>query len=303
LFAIIFNYFTKERKFYMNKTKIQGIILSLIIGIGVGTGGTLIYENEKHSNEIAQVEAKYENNDTKALVQQNVLATLWQQNSGEVKALRYEAYNSGMNYVDKLVKEKTDKPYAVTLDIDETIIDNSPHAGYEIKHNELYSKENFGEWVQKADAKAIDGSKEFTDYAKSKGFEVFYVSNRSEDKELDATIKNMKKLGFVNSDKEHILLKTDTSNKDARWNKIKEKYNLAIYCGDNLGDFPNGYDKKSNEERRAIVEKEKKFFGTKYIVLPNPTYGDFENAVYNYDFKMSPSDKMKARLKTINSFK
>lgn len=287
----------------MNKTKIQGIILSLIIGIGVGTGGTLIYENEKHSNEIAQVEAKYENNDTKALVQQNVLATLWQQNSGEVKALRYEAYNSGMNYVDKLVKEKTDKPYAVTLDIDETIIDNSPHAGYEIKHNELYSKENFGEWVQKADAKAIDGSKEFTDYAKSKGFEVFYVSNRSEDKELDATIKNMKKLGFVNSDKEHILLKTDTSNKDARWNKIKEKYNLAIYCGDNLGDFPNGYDKKSNEERRAIVEKEKKFFGTKYIVLPNPTYGDFENAVYNYDFKMSPSDKMKARLKTINSFK
>ncbi|MGG7098365.1 5'-nucleotidase, lipoprotein e(P4) family [Clostridium sardiniense] len=287
----------------MNKTKIQGIILSLIIGIGVGTGGTLIYENEKHSNEIAQVEAKYENNDTKALVQQNVLATLWQQNSGEVKALRYEAYNSGMNYVDKLVKEKTDKPYAVTLDIDETIIDNSPHAGYEIKHNELYSKENFGEWVQKADAKAIDGAKEFTDYAKSKGFEVFYVSNRSEDKELYATIKNMKKLGFVNSDKEHILLKTDTSNKDARWNKIKEKYNLAIYCGDNLGDFPNGYDKKSNEERRAIVEKEKKFFGTKYIVLPNPTYGDFENAVYNYDFKMSPSEKMEARLKTINSFK
>ncbi|MBM7836381.1 5'-nucleotidase, lipoprotein e(P4) family [Clostridium sardiniense] len=287
----------------MNKTKIQGIILSLIIGIGVGTGGTLIYENEKHSNEIAQVEAKYENNDTKALVQQNVLATLWQQNSGEVKALRYEAYNSGMNYIDKLVKEKTDKPYAVTLDIDETIIDNSPHAGYEIKHNELYSKENFGEWVQKADAKAIDGAKEFTDYAKSKGFEVFYVSNRSEDKELDATIKNMKKLGFVNSDKEHILLKTDTSNKDARWNKIKEKYNLAIYCGDNLGDFPNGYDKKSNEERRAIVEKEKKFFGTKYIVLPNPTYGDFENAVYNYDFKMSPSDKMKARLESINSFK
>lgn len=287
----------------MNKTKIQGIILSLIIGIGVGTGGTLIYENEKHSNEIAQVEAKYENNDTKALVQQNVLATLWQQNSGEVKALRYEAYNSGMNYVDKLVKEKTDKPYAVTLDIDETIIDNSPHAGYEIKHNELYSKENFGEWVQKADAKAIDGAKEFTDYAKSKGFEVFYVSNRSEDKELDATIKNMKKLGFVNSDKEHILLKTDTSNKDARWNKIKEKYNLAIYCGDNLGDFPNGYDKKSNKERRAIVEKEKKFFGTKYIVLPNPTYGDFENAVYNYDFKMSPSDKMKARLESINSFK
>lgn len=287
----------------MNKSKIQGIILSLIIGIGVGTGGTLIYENEKHSNEIAQVEAKYENNDTKALVQQNVLATLWQQNSGEVKALRYEAYNSGMNYVDKLVKEKTDKPYAVTLDIDETIIDNSPHAGYEIKHNELYSKENFGEWIQKADAKAIDGAKEFTDYAKSKGFEVFYVSNRSEEKELDATIKNMKDLGFVNSDKEHILLKTNDSDKAPRWNKIKEKYNLAMYCGDNLGDFPNGYYNKSNEERSKIVKEQSKYFGNKYIVLPNPAYGDFESAIYGYKLNKTPSEKIQDRLNSIKSFK
>lgn len=287
----------------MNKSKIQGIIISLIIGIGVGTGGTLIYENEKYSNEIAQVEAKYENNDTKALVQQNVLATLWQQNSGEVKALRYEAYNSGMNYVDKLVKEKTDKPYAVTLDIDETIIDNSPHAGYEIKHNELYSKENFGEWIQKADAKAIDGAKEFTDYAKSKGFEVFYVSNRSEEKELDATIKNMKDLGFVNSDKEHILLKTNDSDKAPRWNKIKEKYNLAMYCGDNLGDFPNGYYNKSNEERSKIVKEQSKYFGNKYIVLPNPAYGDFESAIYGYKLNKTPSEKIQDRLNSIKSFK
>lgn len=57
----------------------------------------------------------------------------------------------------------------------------------------------------------------------------------------------MQKLVFVNSDNDHILLKTDTSSKDGRWNKIKDNYNLAIYCGDNLGDFPDGYDNKSNE--------------------------------------------------------
>lgn len=154
-----------------------------------------------------------------------------------------------------------------------------------------------------ADAAAIDGAKDFTDYAKSKGFEVFYVSNRSEEKELDATIKNMQKLVFVNSDNDHILLKTDTSSKDGRWNKIKDNYNLAIYCGDNLGDFPDGYDNKSNEQRREIVDKEAQFFGTKYIVLPNPTYGDFENAVYGYDFKKSPEQKLEDRLNSIKSFK
>lgn len=287
----------------MKSSKVTSIVLSAIIGLGVGTGGTIAYEKHQDTQQMAKVEATSKENATEQLVRGNVLATLWEQNSGEVKALRYEAYNSGMRYVDKLVKEHTDKPYAVTLDIDETILDNSKHAGYQIKHNETYSKENWGAWVQMADASAIDGAKEFTDYAKSKGFEVFYVSNRSEKTELDATLKNMKKLGFVDADKDHVLLKTDTNNKEARWDKIKEKYNLVMYCGDNLGDFPNGYDNKSNEERRAIVEKEAKFFGTTYIMLPNPTYGDFENAVYGYNFKKSPEQKLQDRLNSIKSFK
>lgn len=76
-----------------------------------------------------------------------------------------------------------------------------------------------------------------------------------------------------------------------------------MYCGDNLGDFPNGYDKKSNEEINTIVKENKDFFGTKYIMLPNPTYGDFENAVYGYDFKKSPEQKLQDRLNSIKSFK
>ncbi len=52
-------------------------------------------------------------------------------------------------------------------------------------------------------------------------------------------------------------------------------------------------DNKSNEQRREIVDKEAQFFGTKYIVLPNPTYGDFENAVYGYDFKNLQNKNLK----------
>ena len=287
----------------MKKTKITTIVLSLIVGVGVGTGATYLVDSEVHSKETTKIEQKTQDNATQNLVNENVLAVDWQQNSGEVNALRYEAYNSAKSYVDKLSKEKSKKPYAVTLDIDETILDNSPHAGYEIKHGEVYTPQNFHEWIEKADAKAIAGSKEFTAYAKSKGFEVFYVSNRDKKTEMAATIKNMKNLGFVNSDKEHILLKTDTNKKQGRWDKIKDKYNLAMYCGDNLGDFPNGYDGKSNEERRAIVEKEKAFFGTKYIMLPNSSYGDFEGALYNYNYKKSSSEKIQDRLNAINSFK
>ncbi|CUP65973.1 5'-nucleotidase [Clostridium baratii] len=287
----------------MKNSRFQTVIISLIIGLSVGSGTNYILENN-HNRIPNAVEVTTSSEATnRDLVNGNILAVAWQQNSGEVNALRYQAYNSAMNYVDKLVKEKTTKPYAVTLDIDETIIDNSPHAGYEIKNSDPYSSENFNKWIQKADAKAIPGAKEFTDYAKSKGIEVFYVSNRKEDIHLDATIKNMKKLGFVNSDKEHILLKTNDSDKAPRWNKIEEKYNLAMYCGDNLGDFPNGYYNKSNEERNKIVKEQSEYFGSKYIVLPNPVYGDFENAIYSYNLNKTPSEKIQDRLNSIKSFK
>ncbi|WP_338626882.1 5'-nucleotidase, lipoprotein e(P4) family [Clostridium baratii] len=287
----------------MKNSRFQTMIISLIIGLSVGSGTTYILENNNHRIPNAVEVTTSSEATNRDLVNGNILAVTWQQNSGEVNALRYQAYNSAMNYVDELVKEKTTKPYAVTLDIDETIIDNSPHAGYEIKNSDPYSSENFNKWIQKADAKAIPGAKEFTDYAKSKGIEVFYVSNRKEDIHLDATIKNMKKLGFVNSDKEHILLKTNDSDKAPRWNKIEEKYNLAMYCGDNLGDFPNGYYNKSNEERNKIVKEQSKDFGSKYIVLPNPVYGDFENAIYSYNLNKTPSEKIQDRLKSIKSFK
>lgn len=287
----------------MKNSRFQTMIISLIIGLSVGSGTTYILENNHHRipNAVEVITSSEATN--RDLVNGNLLAVAWQQNSGEVNALRYQAYNSAINYVDKLVKEKTTKPYAVTLDIDETIIDNSPHAGYEIKNSDPYSSENFNKWIQKADAKAVPGAKEFTDYAKSKGIEVFYVSNRKEGIHLDATIKNMKKLGFVNSDKEHILLKTNDSDKAPRWNKIEEKYNLAMYCGDNLGDFPNGYYNKSNEERNKIVKEQSEYFGSKYIVLPNPVYGDFENAIYSYNLNKTPSEKIQDRLNSIKSFK
>ncbi|MPQ44648.1 5'-nucleotidase, lipoprotein e(P4) family [Clostridium tarantellae] len=277
------------------KKKFLSYILVGILTFGAGIGTGYVVDNTKNnSNEVA----------LKKLTNGALLATVWQQESGEAKALRYQAYNSAMKYIDELSANPGDKPYAVTLDLDETVVDNVPWPAYMIKHNELATNDNWNNWCRKVDAKAIDGAKEFTDYAKEHGIEVFYVSNRSNEV-LPHTIENMKKLNLVNADEDHIFLMADandTSNKDARWNKIREKYNLAMYCGDSLGDFPSGYDEKSNNERRGIVDKNANNFGTKFIVLPNPTYGDFENSIYNYDSSKSPNEKLKAKLDCIKSF-
>lgn len=99
-------------------------------------------------------------------------------------------------------------------------------------------------------------------------------------------------LRFINSDKEHIILKIDTNNKGTRWNTLKEKYNLAIYYGDSLGDFLENSEGITSKEIRNLVDKHFKYFGTKFIVLPNPIYGDFKGAVYNYDYSKPPKEKL-----------
>ncbi|MBU5899183.1 hypothetical protein JVW24_18840, partial [Vibrio cholerae O1] len=64
----------------MRNSKITAIVLSAIIGIGVGTGGTLVYENNQEAKQISKLEQTTKANAVEEIVKGNVLATLWQQN-------------------------------------------------------------------------------------------------------------------------------------------------------------------------------------------------------------------------------
>ena len=54
-----------------------------------------------------------------------------------------------------------------------------------------------------------------------------------------------------------------------------------MYVGDNLGDFPEGFYKKSNKERCKIVEENKEKFGVEYIIIPNTIYGTWDDKTFN----------------------
>jgi len=49
--------------------------------------------------------------------EQTVMATLWQQQSGEAKALYYQAYQLATLRLNEAIKQKTQKPKAVIMDI------------------------------------------------------------------------------------------------------------------------------------------------------------------------------------------
>jgi len=208
-----------------------------------------------------------------------VQALLWTQFSAEAEALYIQAYNlassSLMNY--KQTNESL-RP-AVTLDIDETVLDNSPFNAHLLQNGLKYSEEYWQEWCERREALPLPGALSFTKLADSLGIEVFYVSNRKVNV-LDATIENLVMHGFPNADSLHVLLKTDTSSKDERREKIRTTHDIILLLGDNLGDFDGLFDDRSNEYGKTLVRDYRDEFAKRFVVFPNPIYGSWERAVF-----------------------
>ncbi len=228
-----------------------------------------------------------------------ILATLWYQKSAEMRALYYQCFRSAeIALAENLAWAGRTKPAAVAIDIDETLLDNSPFQGWQVFEKKEYNDEDWLRWVELARAEPLPGAVEFTRYADSLGVEVFYVSNRTV-QEMVPTIANMAALGFVNADSTHMFLKESTSSKVARRAMIEKDYEIILLVGDNLADHSGIYEKRGADHGFAAVDADRKLFGTRYIVLPNPMYGNWLNEL----LRMAPgSTEHEKLLKMLEGF-
>ncbi|GAA4330110.1 5'-nucleotidase, lipoprotein e(P4) family [Mucilaginibacter gynuensis] len=235
-----------------------------------------------------------------------VWSSLWQQRSVEYKALCFQAYNIARLRLDEALKNPpAGKPLAVVTDIDETVLDNSPYDAARAIANLDYDAKTWKEWTAKAIADTVPGAPAFFKYAASKGVTVFYITNRDED-ERENTLKNLRLYNLPNADNAHLQLKQGASSKEARRNEVLKTHQIVLLCGDNLPDFDVLYDNhKENpiteQNRDEVTAKLLKDFGSRYIVLPNPSYGDWEGALYQFNYGLKPAQKdsvIKAKLKT-----
>jgi 5'-nucleotidase (lipoprotein e(P4) family) len=144
------------------------------------------------------------------------------------------------------------------------------------------------------EAKAIPGAAEFLNYAKGRGVEVFYVTNRKM-VGYEGTEKNLKALGFPNVDKKHLLLRTKSSDKQERRDIVAKDYKVALLMGDNLNDFLSVFAKKSVADRFAETDKIKDEWGKMFIVFPNAMYGEWEGSIYKGNWGASAAEKSKMR--------
>lgn len=223
-------------------------------------------------------------------------ATLWVQNSAEYKALNIQAYETAKRILPLPLEDSfwtasvnqkdasiyRELPPAVIMDIDETILDNSPFQARMILEEKSYNSEDWNAWCMEANAEAVPGAVEFTKYAHEQGITIFYLSNRSYEVE-EATRKNLKKLGFpVSISMDNILTNGEqpnwTSSKVNRRNMIESNYRVIMLFGDDLNDFFPA-KKISQSERDTKVRDYSGNFGRKWFILPNPIYGSWDSVM------------------------
>ncbi|MFC2420792.1 5'-nucleotidase, lipoprotein e(P4) family [Treponema maltophilum] len=239
------------------------------------------------------------------LAEQGMLAYNWMQQSGEYRALAYQAFNAAKAAFDAAVPADGMKK-AVVVDLDETMIDNSAEGAIRLLEHKEFDPSFWTRWCEAEQALAIPGAVEFANYVNSHGGKMFYVSNRIVGPEYQPTINNLKALGFTGVDSTSVLLKDKVSQKTARFEQVeKAGYEIVVFIGDNLDDFRFTGEtyRKLNDVRRSVVDKYKSDFGVKYIVLPNPLYGNWEGGLNADYYKNDAAGKLKIRRDNLKVWK
>lgn len=232
-------------------------------------------------------------------------ATLWQQISGERRALSYQAFTLARLMLDRDLRvNRNRKPRAVIVDLDETILDNSRFEGMLLKNRVNYNQKDWTEWINRTEATAVPGAVEFLRYAASRGVQVFYITNRN-DIQRAGTAANLKKLGFPNVNDRTLLVQTDPKNssKEPRRLSVGAKYCIVLLMGDDLNDFASVFENsKTVESRVEAADRNKNQFGRRFIMLPNAMYGNWESAIYGYNFKLTEAEKAAKRKSQLKAY-
>ncbi len=71
-----------------------------------------------------------------------------------------------------------------------------------------------------------------------------------------------------------------------------ENFEVVLLLGDNLSDFSELFDGQPTEKRNTTADELREEFGRKFIVLPNPMYGDWETkGLYEGKYDWTPAQK------------
>lgn len=245
-------------------------------------------------------------------------ALLWVQTSGEYQAITRQTYRLAALALEdaiadsdwtasleqqKLVDDGTvklqDLKPAVVLDVDETVLNNSAFQVGLIETKTDYTREGWKSFVESKRSTAIAGAVEFVNQCREKDVTVLFITNREHDVEA-STRENLIATGLMKeSDPDIVFSKYEKedwkSDKISRRTDLATQYQILLLIGDDLHDFASTGYHPTSQQRRELVESKPDWWGTRWIVLPNPNYGGWEQSLYDWNNASSADTKLKSK--------
>lgn len=240
----------------------------------------------------------------------NLNAVLWSQTSAEYRALAAQAFNQAARTLAAAKADPrfsalpaseqgtppADAPLALITDIDETVLDSSAFNADIIQNPidptlppaEAHKQfdQRWNDWVAQREAIPMPGAVAFLKQAEAAGVKTFYITNRK-DSEKEETCNNLVQAGLPLADcASQVLTRNDAEGrpkeKGSRRKAVAAGHRVVLLLGDNLGDFADGIY-TSLDSRSQLVDAQSSWWGERWIILPNPMYGSWEEVLGKID--------------------
>jgi len=227
----------------------------------------------------------------------NLNSVLWTQTAVEYRMSAEQAYRLAASQIPaaladaswSAVPEQSEQsgyqvlPPAVIMDVDETLLDNSPFQARMIAHGRDFDAQQWGEWVAEAQAQAVPGARAFIQYLKNNGVQPYYVTNREQEA---STLANIRSHLDPAATAEQVLVRNErpewTSDKTSRRLQVASAHRVLLLVGDDYNDFIK-LDYNSHQQRNQLAEQYRDHWGKRWIMLPNPQYGHWQRALPDAD--------------------
>jgi 5'-nucleotidase (lipoprotein e(P4) family) len=204
-------------------------------------------------------------------------AIRWTRDSAEHRALFLQVYRAAAAHVEREAAARAAGTWAVVLDADETVIDNSVYQLERAKAGRPFDAESWRAWCSRREAVPLPGASAFLSRVRTLGGRIAIVTNRT-NRECPDTEAVFRAHGLAY---DVMLCKPDggPSDKGPRFEAVARgttplglpPLEVVAFLGDNIRDFPGQGQAIRREKDEAFAP-----FGARFFVVPNPMYGSWE---------------------------
>lgn len=205
------------------------------------------------------------------------LALHWTRSSAEHRAILLQSYHGAEARLRELAASLSRGSWAVIMDADETVLDNSLYFQRQAARGYLGFTYNWPSFIHEAIAPALPGAVSFTGLIHELGGRLVIVSNRAETLCPD-TRRNLENAGIK---ADAVLCQSPgVEDKNPRFVAVQQGHveglpplHVVMWVGDNIQDFPG----LTQAQMRNASDTAFSEFGHSWWILPNPIYGSWQN--------------------------